>query len=718
MAMPRPDRIAEVTTIVPDAHSVDLRAFLDRLSALSARGLARMYAPRSRSFPQTVRQRGHDGPPQPEGMSVRYTAIATLGLTRLDRATRQAVLAGDDVGDLLPAVLGLALAGRDPGAVALSLWAASEMPYAAHDAVAAEAERVARAVDRLLTGVRTEAPIPTVDQAWSLVALLGVARDDMLAEAAGGRAQLVDAAQLVARRLLAAQGETGLFPHHLPAEHLSRLRSHVGCFADQVYPIQALARYADAMGDQRALEAASRCADRIVELQGVGGQWWWHYDWRHGTVVEGYPVYSVHQHAMAPMALMELREAGGSDHRPAVAAGLDWLRRHPESEDELVADDLAVIWRKVGRREPRKAVRRLRSAASSGEAGVRMSWLDQVFPPGAVDHECRPYELGWLLYAWHSGPAAEIRPSEGDGVVLTLPRPRIDPPRGGEADLSARMYGLTVDALTMDEVVTRCRDALHRRERMLIGVLNAAKVVSLGRDERLRESLLECDLLLADGQSVVWASRLIGGRPLPERVAGIDLFERLLQLAEQERAGVYLLGAKPEVLATLRQRLRDQYPGLVIAGAHDGYFSADEAADVAADIAASGAQLLFLGMTSPKKEVFLKEFGPRLGVPIMHGVGGSFDVFAGVTRRAPLAWQRAGMEWAYRLVQEPGRLWRRYLTTNSAFVLRTVRERVRPTPAYPSPAAGDLVIDLRDNRQPSRLSPDGRSSTPVSRAWS
>jgi hypothetical protein len=112
--------------------------------------------------------------------------------------------------------------------------------------------------------------------------------------------------------------------------------------------------------------------------------------------------------------------------------------------------------------------------------------------------------------------------------------------------------------------------------------------------------------------------------------------------------------------------------------------------------------MLFLGMTSPKKEIFLKTYGPELGVPILHGVGGSFDIFAGITKRAPVSWQRFGMEWAYRLVQEPGRMWRRYLRTNTAFIVKTARERVHRTPAYPVPiGAANLVIDLRDGVTPS-----------------
>ena len=177
----------------------------------------------------------------------------------------------------------------------------------------------------------------------------------------------------------------------------------MGSFADQVYPAQALARLAALTGDAEYLALANRIVRRLVDLQGGQGQWWWHYDRRNGAVVEGYPVYSVHQHGMAPMVLRELAHAGGDDHAAAVASGLSWITTHPECVESLVATDLGVIWRKVGRQEPGKAAARARrSPRPSGQACV-CPVLTELFPPGRVDHECRPYELGWLLYAWGEG---------------------------------------------------------------------------------------------------------------------------------------------------------------------------------------------------------------------------------------------------------------------------------------------------------------------------
>jgi N-acetylglucosaminyldiphosphoundecaprenol N-acetyl-beta-D-mannosaminyltransferase len=261
------------------------------------------------------------------------------------------------------------------------------------------------------------------------------------------------------------------------------------------------------------------------------------------------------------------------------------------------------------------------------------------------------------------------------------------------------LFGLEVDALTMEQTVRLAEEAVRQHERLLIGVVNAAKIAKLKADPVLRDSLLEADVLLADGQSVVWASRLLG-QPLPERVAGIDLFEELLGVADREHLRVFLLGATPEVLARVEQEIATRWPGAVIAGSRDGYFTEEEADGVAEQIAGCAPDLLFLGMTTPKKEVFLGRYGERLGVPVQHGVGGSFDVLAGVTARAPQVWQRYGMEWAYRVAQEPRRLWRRYLVTNMAFLGILGVELVHPHAAYShSPANGPATTQLQQRRK-------------------
>ena len=240
------------------------------------------------------------------------------------------------------------------------------------------------------------------------------------------------------------------------------------------------------------------------------------------------------------------------------------------------------------------------------------------------------------------GPASHVVGTRTDPVAVH----QVVPP-----EQSRLLFGLRIAALTLDEVVDLCDVAIRNRTRMLVGVLNAAKVVNTNRDAFLRDSLLECDVLLADGQSVVWGSRVLGRR-LPERVAGIDLFESLLQLADANRHRVYLLGARQEVLDRVVAVVAERWPGAEVVGTRNGYFTDGESAEVAAQIAASGADMLFLGMTTPKKEIFLGSHAVTMGVPVMHGVGGSFDVLAGVTQRprcagsdgawsGPTAWCRS-----------------------------------------------------------------------------
>jgi N-acetylglucosaminyldiphosphoundecaprenol N-acetyl-beta-D-mannosaminyltransferase len=280
--------------------------------------------------------------------------------------------------------------------------------------------------------------------------------------------------------------------------------------------------------------------------------------------------------------------------------------------------------------------------------------------------------------------AAETGPVEpsSPGPQLRLVRPAGPPVR-------RPLFGLPVDAIVLDEAVERCMRAVAHGPAIEVGVLNAAKIVIMRTNRMLADAVSSADLLLADGQSVVWASRFLR-QPLPTRVAGIDLFTSLLAAAEREDRSVYLVGATSEVLARTVAEIRRRHPRLRIAGSRDGYFTDAQAADVAAGVRASKADLLFLGMTSPKKEIFCARYGAATGARVTHGVGGSFDVLAGVVRRAPRAWQLIGLEWLYRVLQEPRRLGPRYLSTNSKFVRLTLAERWRATPltAVPTRLAG------------------------------
>ena len=228
------------------------------------------------------------------------------------------------------------------------------------------------------------------------------------------------------------------------------------------------------------------------------------------------------------------------------------------------------------------------------------------------------------------------------------------------------LLGVPMGALTSDQAVAMCERAIRERGRLLIGVVNAAKVVRMHCDRSLCHAVRAADVILADGMSVVWASRVLVQR-LPERVTGIDLMVRLLERADARGYRVYCLGATDEVLAEAARRIERDYPGARIVGRRNGYFDEDEEPAVAEAIAQARPDMLFVAMSSPRKELFMARWAERMGVPVCHGVGGAFDVLAGRVQRAPERWQRLGLEWLYRVVQEPRRMWRRYLVTNTLF---------------------------------------------------
>ena len=235
------------------------------------------------------------------------------------------------------------------------------------------------------------------------------------------------------------------------------------------------------------------------------------------------------------------------------------------------------------------------------------------------------------------------------------------------------LLGCPVDALTMAQTVARVEDAIARRETTQHVAINAAKVVRYQHDEALRAAVDGCELATADGQPVVWASRILG-RPLPERVAGIDLMDELLDVSRGRGYGVFLLGARSEVLERAEQEIVRRHPGVRIVGSHHGYFGAEGEAEVVNEVAAAAPDILFVALETPAKELFLARNRDRMQLPFVMGVGGSFDVLAGDKKRAPRWMRRAGLEWFYRLVQDPRRLGRRYLVGNVEFITLVFRE--------------------------------------------
>ncbi len=343
-----------------------------------------MYLAEQRVFAFRLRRVG--GEDRLEGISRRYTAISLIGLKAETPQVQEEALHGHAMHDVCTRLIEAAQRTDDIGEAALTTWAARLLEH----------PEAGRAVERLRVMSPVSCSCPTVELSWCLSALA-------ISSSATGDPALADA---IAHRLLATQVmASDLFAHWPDGASPSALRSHVACYADLVYPIQALSLYFRATGSQDALTAARRCAERMCRLQGPQGQWWWHYDVRTGRVVEGYPVYAVHQDAMGPMALHALRDACGENATEAITASLKWLMHAPELDGSLVDRQADVIWRKVARREPGKLTRRIQAAASRVHSALRVPGLDTLFPPVEIDFETRPYHMGWLLHAFPADTA-------------------------------------------------------------------------------------------------------------------------------------------------------------------------------------------------------------------------------------------------------------------------------------------------------------------------
>ena len=231
-----------------------------------------------------------------------------------------------------------------------------------------------------------------------------------------------------------------------------------------------------------------------------------------------------------------------------------------------------------------------------------------------------------------------------------------------------------IDNLSMDETLEIIDKRIVSQQSLHHVVVNAGKIVAMQSDVELMQAVNEADLINADGQAVVWASKFLE-KPLKERVAGIDLMTNLVELAHTRGYKIFFLGAKEKVVKKVVQTYRLQYSNNIIAGYRNGYFSTEDEKKIAQQIRDSGAQILFVAISSPTKENFLYNYRKTLAkVSFVMGVGGSFDVVSGLVKRAPLWMQNTGLEWLYRLIQEPKRMWKRYLVGNTKFILLVIKE--------------------------------------------
>lgn len=231
--------------------------------------------------------------------------------------------------------------------------------------------------------------------------------------------------------------------------------------------------------------------------------------------------------------------------------------------------------------------------------------------------------------------------------------------------------GCPLHPIAVDTLIEIVADAASGGRRLRIGYLNAHTSNLCARQAAMREALGACDIVYADGQAVVWAARLLGC-PAPERVNAGDFIERLLEACAVRGVSVYVLGSYKGVARRAAREWTARVSGLTVAGAEHGFLEEGEEQAAARRVRDSGAGLLLVGMGSPRQEAWMAQWGDTSGAPVVWCVGALFEYASGMRRRAPEWMRRAGLEWAFRLALEPGRLWRRYVVGNVIFLWRVL----------------------------------------------
>jgi hypothetical protein len=367
-----------------DMRSHDAQSTVQHLVERAVRGLPQMFNPRAGMFCHKLKKAA--GGLVQEGVSPRYTAMTLLGLHRLEQSGTPSPVNVRAVLDRLLANTGWA---DNIGDLGLLLWLCAHVAPHGLD----ELERrlpISTALSRF-ADVRNGM---TMHLAWFLTGL------SYCSLVSGNPEKMRKLARETYDLLIQNQGKFGYFGHLATHRSLKgSVRGRIGSFADQVYPIYGMTQFSRAYGDDSALRRARECALAICESQGALGQWWWHYDSRGGRVFEEYPVFSVHQHGMGPMTLFALSKASEMDFDPWIYKGLEWINRRNELSVDMGDASANVIWRCV------------RQSARSRFASNFLPARRNGQHPGPTElsvlFECRPYELGWLLY----------------GLVDALPKP-------------------------------------------------------------------------------------------------------------------------------------------------------------------------------------------------------------------------------------------------------------------------------------------------------
>jgi exopolysaccharide biosynthesis WecB/TagA/CpsF family protein len=384
-----------------------------------------------------------------------------------------------------------------------------------------------------------------------------------------------------------------------------------------------------------------------------------------------------------PLKLYEYLAAG----LPVVAAALPELAPYSNSVALAAepADYPRLVRQALAADSP--GARAARAAAVAGETWEKrveeMSALVEAMLARVGPSRAGAAGWGGTPGGWDAAPAAK---------------------RAGSSWRSVPVLGFRLDLVTLEEAAQWIARAAHEEAptgsgpqpapgRTAIAVsFNPELVMRAQDDPAAAEALRNADLSYPDGVGAVWAARrgLVPGdesEPVPERVAGVDLAQRVLEVAAQAGLSVYLLGGKPGVAEEAARRQRAQLPGLQVAGCRDGYFSPAEEATVVAAVRRSGARILFVGMGAPRQETLLYRHRDDWGARVALGIGGSFDVWAGNTVRAPQWTRRAGVEWLYRLVREPRRLRRQMVLPRYAYQVLTAPDEASQSAAAPGAGA-------------------------------
>ncbi len=358
-----------------DVRSHDAQMTVQHLVEQAVRGLPQMFNPRAGMFCYKLKKDA--GGLVQEGISPRYTVITLMGLHRLEQSGTPSPV------DVKP-VLERLLANTDwldnIGDLGLLLWLVAQV----------EPQRLGELDSRLqiptaLTRLANAREGMTMHLAWFLTGL------SYYSLASDNPEKMRDVARETYNLLIQNQGKNGYFGHMATNRSLKGVvRGRIGSFADQVYPIYGMTQFSRAYGDDSALQRARECALAICEAQGPLGQWWWHYDSLSGYVFEEYPIFSVHQYGMGPMSLFVLSKAAEMNFDPWIYKGLDWIHRRNELSVNMEDASANVIWRCIGQ----SALKRFSDALLRAHKNGQHPGPDRL----TVLFECRPYELGWLLY--------------------------------------------------------------------------------------------------------------------------------------------------------------------------------------------------------------------------------------------------------------------------------------------------------------------------------